>query len=77
MRVCILTDVPATAHHTVVPEAVRVLVAEGLFPFRVCFGDYISDQRWLPAAGQGFVTEIVLVLVNQQIAGVGEDIREI
>ena len=77
IRVCALPEVPATAHGTVVPDAVRVLVAEGLVPFRVDIGDHSFVQRWLPAAGQGLVAEIVLVLIYQQIARVREDIREI
>lgn len=77
IRVCALPEVPATAHGTVVPDAVRVLVAEGLIPFRVDIGDHGFVQRWLPAAGQGLVAEIVLVLVNQQIVRVRKDVREI
>ncbi len=74
MRVCVLPEVPATAHGTVVPDAVRVVVAKWLVPFRVNNGDDSFVQRWFPAAGQGLVTEIVLVLVNQQIPGVSQDI---
>jgi hypothetical protein len=66
-----LPEVPAAAHGTVVPDTVRVLVAEGLIPFSVDIGDHSFVQRWFPAAGQGLITKIVLVLVNQQIAGVG------
>ena len=72
-----MPEVPAPAHGTVVPDAVRVLVAEGLVPFGVYIGDHSFVQRWFPAAGQGLITKIVLVLVNQQIARVCEDIREI
>jgi hypothetical protein len=72
-----LPEVPSPADSTVVPDAVRVLVAEGLVPFRVYIGDHSFIQRWFPAAGQCLVAEIVLVLVYQQIAGVCEDIREI
>ena len=72
-----MPEVPAPANCTVVPDAVRILVAEGLVPFRVYICDHSFVQRWFPAAGQGLITKIVLVLVNQQIAGVGEDIREI
>jgi hypothetical protein len=74
VRVCALTEVPPTANGTVVPDAVRVLVAEWLVPFRVDIGDDSFVQRWLPAAGQSLVAEIVLVLVYQQIARVCEDV---
>lgn len=77
VRICTLSEVPATTHGTIIPDAVRVLVAEGLVPFRVYIGYNSFVQRWFPAAGQGLISKIVLVLINQQIAGVRKDIREI